>query len=74
MFENVKIEVRPENQKKVVDKIAEVIKADELFRKPIIGTSENWPNTVFIIYEGVENGQEVAIAAMCNGAVFATFI
>jgi len=67
-FETVQIQVSPEKQQKVIEAVGKVIKADRIFHQPIIGTREGHSGVVYLVYDCVENGQEVSAAATQNGA------
>lgn len=73
MADNVQVVVKPENQEEVMAGISRVIKTT-IPLKPIIGTREDSPSMVFLVYEGVLNGQEIAATAMTCGASMATLM
>lgn len=73
MADNVQVVVKPEKQEEVMEGISRVIKT-AVPLEPIVGTRKNSPNVVFLIYEYVQNGQEIAITAMTCGASMATLM
>lgn len=77
MLSCVKIELEREKRDAVINGVSKVIKSTmpgSLFEKPIVGAREDSPDRLILIYEGVENGSEVALNAMCSGASMANIM
>lgn len=73
-MQTVFITVRPEKQDDVIKGTNKIINTiAPYFKNPIIGKRENEPAHIYLIYQGVENYQEVALTAMVNGASTVSF-